>query len=68
MLIDCGHRLPDEELYELRPGTARAGDCVAPRSVHEAVLEGRRAAQALGAGRGPEPEGADAGLSVAGSR
>jgi hypothetical protein len=50
VLIDCGHRLPDEELYEQRPGTVRAGDCVAPRSVHEAVLEGRRAAQALAAG------------------
>jgi mycofactocin system FadH/OYE family oxidoreductase 1 len=47
VLIDCGHRLPDDELYELRPGTARAGDCVAPRSVHEAVLEGRRAAQGI---------------------
>jgi 2,4-dienoyl-CoA reductase (NADPH2) len=49
VLVDCGHRQPDEELYELRPGTARAGDCVAPRSVHEAVLEGRRAARAIGA-------------------
>jgi mycofactocin system FadH/OYE family oxidoreductase 1 len=57
VLIDCGHRLPDEDLYELRPGTVRAGDCVAPRSVHEAVLEGRRAAQGLGAGREPEPSG-----------
>jgi mycofactocin system FadH/OYE family oxidoreductase 1 len=50
VLVDCGHRLPQEELYRQRPGTARAGDCVAPRSVHEAVLEGRRAAQALAAG------------------
>jgi mycofactocin system FadH/OYE family oxidoreductase 1 len=50
VLVDCGHRLPEEELYQQRPGTARAGDCVAPRSVHEAVLEGRRAAQALAAG------------------
>ena len=53
VLIDCGHRLPAEELYQLRPGTVRAGDCVAPRSVYEAVLEGRRAAQALGADRPP---------------
>jgi len=59
------HRLPDEELYQLRPGTARAGDCVAPRSVHEAVLEGRRAAQALSAGREPERAGAGAGVSAA---
>ncbi len=43
-LVDCGHRLPDEELYLSRPGTRRAGDCVAPRSVLEAVLEGRRQA------------------------
>jgi len=52
VLIDCGHRWPDEELYQQRPGTVRAGDCVAPRSVHEAVLEGRRAAQALAAAAG----------------
>jgi 2,4-dienoyl-CoA reductase (NADPH2) len=43
LLVDCGHRLPDEELYLRRPGTTRAGDCVAPRTIHEAVLEGRRA-------------------------
>jgi mycofactocin system FadH/OYE family oxidoreductase 1 len=61
VLIDCGHRRPDEELYEQRPGTARAGDCVAPRSVHEAVLEGRRAAQALARGTGRELEPAAAG-------
>jgi 2,4-dienoyl-CoA reductase (NADPH2) len=47
VLVDCGHRLPEEELYLDRPGTTRAGDCVAPRSVLEAVLEGRRAADAL---------------------
>ncbi|MGH3276543.1 MAG: NADH:flavin oxidoreductase, partial [Streptosporangiaceae bacterium] len=47
VLIDCGHRLPEEELYQHLPGTVRAGDCVAPRSVHEAVLEGRRAALAV---------------------
>ena len=68
VLIDCGHRLPDEELYQLRPGTARAGDCVAPRSVYEAVLEGRRAAQALRAGPGPEPAAAAAGFTAARSR
>lgn len=45
-LVDCGHRLPEESLY--RPGTPRAGDCVAPRTVAEAVREGRRLAQALG--------------------
>ncbi|MGD0684563.1 MAG: FAD-dependent oxidoreductase [Streptosporangiaceae bacterium] len=51
VLVDCGHRLPDEALYEQRPGTPRAGDCVAPRTVHEAILEGRRAALAIGAAR-----------------
>ena len=40
-LVDCGFRLPAEPL----PAVAlRAGDCVAPRTVHEAILEGRRAA------------------------
>jgi len=43
-VVDCGHRLPDEGLYVSRPGTLRAGDCVAPRTVLEAVLEGRRRA------------------------
>ena len=43
-VVDCGFRLPDEPL----PGaTAQAGDCVAPRTVHEAILEGRRVARSL---------------------
>lgn len=45
LVIDAGHRLPDETL----PGT-RAGDAVAPRTIHEAILDGRRAALALGEG------------------
>ena len=58
VLIHCGHRLPDEQLYER--GTARAGDCVAPRTVLEAVLEGRRTAVEIGgapvpAEAGPRP-------------
>ena len=44
VVVDCGHRLPDDALYTERPGTLRAGDCVAPRTVLEAVLEGRRRA------------------------
>jgi len=40
LVVHCGHRLPDET-----PGELRAGDCVAPRTLYEAVLEGRRAAQ-----------------------
>ena len=43
-IVDCGHRLPEESLYLSRPGTPRAGDCVAPRGILEAVLEGRRLA------------------------
>lgn len=59
-VVHCGHRMPDETLYLSRPGTPRAGDCVAPRSVHEAVLEARRVALALGAapaGRPSAPAG-----------
>ncbi|GHF05633.1 oxidoreductase [Amycolatopsis deserti] len=41
-VIHCGHRLPRPAL----PGTA-IGDAVAPRTIHEAVLDGRRAAVAL---------------------
>ena len=42
--VDCGFRLPDETL----PGAhLHAGDCVAPRTYLEAVLEGRRAALAV---------------------
>jgi 2,4-dienoyl-CoA reductase (NADPH2) len=39
-LIDCGHRLPEDSLR----GPYRAGDCVAPRTLLEAVLEGRHRA------------------------
>jgi hypothetical protein len=47
VVVDCGPRLPEESLYET--GTLRAGDCVAPRTVLEAVLEGRRVALEIGA-------------------
>ncbi|MFC5995463.1 mycofactocin system FadH/OYE family oxidoreductase 1 [Pseudonocardia hispaniensis] len=49
VLIDCGYRLPEDALWSARPHLPRAGDCVAPRTVHEAVLEGRRMAMAVGA-------------------
>lgn len=49
LVIDCGPRVPDDELALARPALRRAGDCVAPRTVHDAVLEGRRAALAIGA-------------------
>jgi 2,4-dienoyl-CoA reductase (NADPH2) len=48
-VVHCGHRLPEQTLYLHRPGTLRAGDCVAPRTVLEAVLEARRAALAVSA-------------------
>jgi mycofactocin system FadH/OYE family oxidoreductase 1 len=44
VIVDCGHRLPLEDLYRQHPGTLRAGDCVAPRTVLDAVLDGRRRA------------------------
>ena len=49
-LIDCGFRLPDESLASAAlAGRHRTiGDAVAPRTLLEAVLEGRRAARALG--------------------
>jgi 2,4-dienoyl-CoA reductase (NADPH2) len=43
-VVDCGHRLPEDALWRARPQLPRAGDCVAPRTLHEAVREGRRAA------------------------
>jgi mycofactocin system FadH/OYE family oxidoreductase 1 len=47
LVIDCARRLPEDGLWLLRPELSRAGDCVAPRTVHEAVLEGRRIAQGV---------------------
>jgi len=52
LVVDASHRLAEEQLWDalvsddtsLRDKLVRAGDCVAPRTVHEAVLEGRRAA------------------------
>lgn len=39
--VDCGFRVPTDTLPGVR---VSAGDCVAPRTVHEAILEARRAA------------------------
>lgn len=48
LLVDAGPRLPDDVLWRAAGGRAeRAGDAVAPRTVHEAILEGRRVAQRL---------------------
>ncbi|HEY4608269.1 MAG TPA: hypothetical protein VIH06_03675, partial [Ilumatobacteraceae bacterium] len=43
-LVDCGFRLPTDPMGSADLG---AGDCVAPRTIYEAVLEGRRAALAI---------------------
>ncbi len=43
-VVDCGFRLPTDRLAE---ADLQAGDCVAPRTIYEAVLEGRRAALAV---------------------
>jgi mycofactocin system FadH/OYE family oxidoreductase 1 len=63
VLVDCSHRLPEEDLYRARPGTRRAGDCVAPRGVLEAVLEGRRQAMDIVGGVPPVLVPAAAGLA-----
>lgn len=49
-IIDCGHRLPEDTLLRGRHQLLRAGDCVAPRTILHAVLEGRRAALAIAGG------------------
>ncbi len=43
-VVDCGFRLPTEPMEAARH---RAGDAVAPRTVHEAILEGRRIGHAI---------------------
>jgi 2,4-dienoyl-CoA reductase (NADPH2) len=43
-VVDCGFRLPTPRLSQAH---LQAGDCVAPRTIHEAILEGRRAALAV---------------------
>ncbi len=45
-VVDCGFRLPTDPIAG---ANMRAGDCVAPRTIYEAVLEGRRAALAIDA-------------------
>jgi mycofactocin system FadH/OYE family oxidoreductase 1 len=54
-VVDASHRVPDLTLWAATGERhARAGDAVAPRTVHEAVLEARRAALAV-EGIGPDP-------------
>ena len=49
LFVDAGFLLPEDALWRAsgacRP---RAGDAVAPRTIHEAILEGRRVALGLG--------------------
>ncbi len=62
-LVDCSHRLAEDTLALERPSLPRAGDCIAPRSVLHAVLEGRRRALEVGSPLGsgaPQPVGAGA--------
>ncbi len=48
-VIDAGHRVPSGQAQALADaGATLIGDAVAPRSLYEAMLEGRRAAIALG--------------------
>jgi hypothetical protein len=44
--IDAGYRLPEDALWQATR-RLRAGDAVAPRTIHAAVLEGRRRAAEL---------------------
>ncbi len=57
-VVDCGHRLPEDRLYVSAGDRTmlRAGDCVAPRSALEAVLEGRRTALRILGTDGPATE------------
>ncbi len=70
VLVDCGHRLPDDLLYaELGdPDVMRAGDCVAPRSILEAVLEGRRVASSLAGWTPASGIGAGVGVGLEAAR
>jgi len=62
-VIDCGHRLAETALHDSAAespgppgaGVSRAGDCVAPRTAAEAVLEGRRRALDIAALEREEP-------------
>jgi mycofactocin system FadH/OYE family oxidoreductase 1 len=50
LCVDAGYLLPEDTLWRSSGAhLARAGDAVAPRTIHEAILEGRRVGLALGA-------------------
>jgi 2,4-dienoyl-CoA reductase (NADPH2) len=48
VVVDAGYASADDELWR-DTGAPRAGDAVAPRTIHEAILEGRRRALELDA-------------------
>jgi len=51
VVIDAGPRLPNTELWRSTGGHhIRIGDSVAPRTIHEAILEARRAVAEIHAG------------------
>lgn len=53
IVVDAGAALPDDRLWQATGSRlTRVGDAVAPRTIHEAILEGRRAAQAVLNGAG----------------
>lgn len=57
LCVDAGFLLPEDSLWRASGGCQpRAGDAVAPRTIHEAVLEGRRVALSLGVGDGRHGE------------
>ncbi|MGO9151466.1 MAG: mycofactocin system FadH/OYE family oxidoreductase 1 [Acidimicrobiales bacterium] len=59
LCVDAGFLLPEDALWRASGGRQpRAGDAVAPRTIQEAVLEGRRVALALGACDGRRDEAA----------
>jgi mycofactocin system FadH/OYE family oxidoreductase 1 len=47
VVVDCGHRLPAPSLAAEGGAITTIGDAVAPRTIYEAILEGRRAGVAV---------------------
>lgn len=50
LVVHCGHPVPDDALWRELEGTPelhRIGDCLAPRRVHAATIEGHRAGLAV---------------------
>jgi mycofactocin system FadH/OYE family oxidoreductase 1 len=63
LLVDAGHRLAEDSLYRSLVADSSpagrvmlAGDAVAPRTIYEAILEGRRIGLALAGGEPVSPQ------------